>query len=122
MYDFSIGVAADLYYRENIIALIGPACAYALDGVARMAAFWNIPIITGKAILYLFTVDILTKANKQRSKQGSKHVCMYVLMYVCMHVYMYVCMHVYIYVLMYVCINVCVKVKFVLFNDATGTH
>ncbi|XP_048242362.1 atrial natriuretic peptide receptor 1-like [Haliotis rufescens] len=41
------GVAADLFYKENIIALIGPACAYALDGVARLAGFWNIPIITG---------------------------------------------------------------------------
>ncbi|XP_046567278.1 atrial natriuretic peptide receptor 1-like [Haliotis rubra] len=41
------GVAADLFYRENIIALVGPACAYALDGVARLAGFWNIPIVTG---------------------------------------------------------------------------
>ncbi|XP_041366765.1 atrial natriuretic peptide receptor 1-like [Gigantopelta aegis] len=41
------GVAADLFYTEDVVALVGPACTYALDGVARLAGFWNIPIITG---------------------------------------------------------------------------
>ncbi|XP_069132003.1 atrial natriuretic peptide receptor 1-like [Argopecten irradians] len=41
------GVVADLYYRNAIDALVGPACPYALDPVARLANYWNIPVITG---------------------------------------------------------------------------
>ncbi|XP_060072434.1 atrial natriuretic peptide receptor 1-like [Ylistrum balloti] len=41
------GVVADMYYRHGINALIGPACAYALDPVGRLANYWNIPLITG---------------------------------------------------------------------------
>ncbi|XP_033751983.1 atrial natriuretic peptide receptor 1-like [Pecten maximus] len=41
------GMVADLYYRHDIVALIGPACPYALDPVARLANYWNIPVITG---------------------------------------------------------------------------
>ena len=41
------GLAADLFYQYNIAALIGPGCAYALDPVARMAGYWNLPIVTG---------------------------------------------------------------------------
>ena len=46
--DVIAGIAADLFYTEDVVALVGPACTYALDGVARLAGFWNIPIITGK--------------------------------------------------------------------------
>ncbi len=41
------GLAAEMYYRDGITAMIGPACTYALSPVARLAAFWNIPIMTG---------------------------------------------------------------------------
>ncbi|XP_070154305.1 atrial natriuretic peptide receptor 1 isoform X3 [Polyergus mexicanus] len=41
------GLAADMHFRENVIAFIGPACAFALEPVARLAAYWNSPIITG---------------------------------------------------------------------------
>ncbi|CAH1786475.1 unnamed protein product [Owenia fusiformis] len=41
------GKAADLYYNEGIAALIGPACTSALEPVARLAGYWNIPIVTG---------------------------------------------------------------------------
>lgn len=43
----SPGLAADMYFRENVIAFIGPACAFALEPVARLADYWNVPIITG---------------------------------------------------------------------------
>ncbi|XP_070154306.1 atrial natriuretic peptide receptor 1 isoform X4 [Polyergus mexicanus] len=36
-----------MHFRENVIAFIGPACAFALEPVARLAAYWNSPIITG---------------------------------------------------------------------------
>ncbi|KAK7455318.1 hypothetical protein BaRGS_00039512, partial [Batillaria attramentaria] len=41
------GVASDLFHKHHVSALIGPACAYSLHGVGRMAAYWNIPIVTG---------------------------------------------------------------------------
>lgn len=41
------GLAAKMYYVDKVIAFIGPACAFALEPVARLAAFWNLPIITG---------------------------------------------------------------------------
>ncbi|KAL1114884.1 hypothetical protein AAG570_007708 [Ranatra chinensis] len=41
------GLAADMYFKDGVIAFIGPACAFALDPVARLAAYWNTPIITG---------------------------------------------------------------------------
>lgn len=41
------GLAADMHFRDSVIAYIGPACAFALEPVARLAAYWNSPIITG---------------------------------------------------------------------------
>lgn len=41
------GLAADMRFRDDVIAFIGPACAFALEPVARLAAYWNTPIITG---------------------------------------------------------------------------
>ena len=36
-----------MHFKANVIAFIGPACAFALEPVARLAAYWNRPIITG---------------------------------------------------------------------------
>ncbi|KAG8297066.1 hypothetical protein J6590_043490 [Homalodisca vitripennis] len=36
-----------MHFRDDVIAFIGPACAFALEPVARLAAYWNTPIITG---------------------------------------------------------------------------
>lgn len=36
-----------MHFRDEVIAFIGPSCAFALEPVARLAAFWNTPIITG---------------------------------------------------------------------------
>lgn len=41
------GLAADMHFRDDVIAFIGPACMFALEPVARLAAYWNTPIITG---------------------------------------------------------------------------
>lgn len=43
----SPGLAADMYFKEHVITFIGPACAFALEPVARLADYWNVPIITG---------------------------------------------------------------------------
>ncbi len=44
----SSGYASEMYYNDKVIAFVGPGCTYALDPVARLAGYWNIPIITGK--------------------------------------------------------------------------
>lgn len=36
-----------MHFKDDVIAFIGPACAFALEPVARLAAYWNTPIITG---------------------------------------------------------------------------
>jgi Receptor family ligand binding region len=36
-----------MHFIDNVIAFIGPACAFALEPVARLAGYWNTPIITG---------------------------------------------------------------------------
>uniref|UniRef100_A0A1A9VKN1 Receptor ligand binding region domain-containing protein n=1 Tax=Glossina austeni TaxID=7395 RepID=A0A1A9VKN1_GLOAU len=36
-----------MHFKDDVIAFIGPACAFALEPVARLAAYWNSPIITG---------------------------------------------------------------------------
>ncbi|XP_050297580.1 atrial natriuretic peptide receptor 1 isoform X1 [Anthonomus grandis grandis] len=41
------GLAADMHFISDVIAFIGPACLFALEPVARLAAYWNTPIITG---------------------------------------------------------------------------
>jgi atrial natriuretic peptide receptor A len=45
--DIAPGLAADMHFKAHVIAFIGPACAFALEPVARLAAYWNRPIITG---------------------------------------------------------------------------
>lgn len=41
------GLAADMHFRDDVIAFIGPACTFALEPVAGLAAYWNTPIVTG---------------------------------------------------------------------------
>ncbi|XP_049817184.1 atrial natriuretic peptide receptor 1 [Aethina tumida] len=41
------GLSADMHFLSDVIAFVGPACLFALEPVARLAAYWNTPIITG---------------------------------------------------------------------------
>jgi hypothetical protein len=41
------GLAADMHFKSDVIAFVGPACLFALEPVAGLAAYWNTPIITG---------------------------------------------------------------------------
>ncbi|ODM94989.1 Atrial natriuretic peptide receptor 1 [Orchesella cincta] len=41
------GLAADMRFLSNVISFIGPACGFALEPVARLSAYWNIPVVTG---------------------------------------------------------------------------
>ena len=41
------GIVAQLYYEHNIMALFGPPCSSETSGVADLAAYWNIPVLSG---------------------------------------------------------------------------
>lgn len=49
-----------MHFRDDVIAFVGPACLFALEPVARLAAYWNTPIITGMGdqviIMYLYFI------------------------------------------------------------------
>lgn len=40
-----VAVAADIFYQRDAKVFIGPYCNSELDAVAKMAAYWNIPVI-----------------------------------------------------------------------------
>ncbi|CAJ0565140.1 unnamed protein product, partial [Mesorhabditis spiculigera] len=40
-----VAVGADMYHAQGVRAFIGPYCNAELDAVAKMATFWNIPIV-----------------------------------------------------------------------------
>jgi hypothetical protein len=35
------GLAADMHFKSDVIAFVGPACLFALEPVAGLAAYWN---------------------------------------------------------------------------------
>lgn len=43
----SPGFLADLYYRQNVRAFIGPACSYAVQSSGRLAEYLRVPMVTG---------------------------------------------------------------------------
>ena len=48
-----------MHFMHDVIAFIGPACAFALEPVARLADYWNTPIITGmgdQVSFYFFNI------------------------------------------------------------------
>ncbi|ELT92328.1 hypothetical protein CAPTEDRAFT_22212, partial [Capitella teleta] len=49
--NFASGIAAEMYFRREVDAFLGPGCADALDPVGRLASYWNVPVITGSSIL-----------------------------------------------------------------------
>ncbi|KAI4466737.1 guanylyl cyclase [Holotrichia oblita] len=53
------GLAADMHFRDDVIAFVGPACMFALEPVARLAAYWNTPIITGMGDQVAMTDDLM---------------------------------------------------------------
>ena len=58
----SSGVASDLYNDHNIKAIFGPPCSDETERVAEIAAYWNIPILSG-----LSTASILNNKDAFRT-------------------------------------------------------
>jgi hypothetical protein len=43
----SPGYLADMFYKENVRAFIGPACSYAVQSSGRLAEYLRVPMVTG---------------------------------------------------------------------------
>jgi len=55
LHSFAGALAAEEFYLRKVSAFIGPACSFALDPVARMASYWNVPVFTGGGIGFEFS-------------------------------------------------------------------
>lgn len=81
-----------MYYKHHVLAFIGPACAFAFEPVARLAAYWNRPIITGMGdqVCYIVLINIISsfvvnKNNIHRAVRVSKimtHIHRYIHTYI----------------------------------------
>ncbi len=56
------GVASTMYHIYNIQAIFGPLCSYGAAAVADVAAYWNIPILTGST-----TADYLEDKSRYQT-------------------------------------------------------
>jgi len=43
-------LAAEKFYNSKVNVFIGPICTIALDPVARMASYWNVPVFTAGGV------------------------------------------------------------------------
>lgn len=69
-----------MHFRDDVIAFIGPACAFALEPVARLAAYWNTPIITGmgdQVTFFCHFVENLLHNNFKTNKFYFRGFCVY---------------------------------------------
>uniref|UniRef100_A0A1I7RIW4 Guanylate cyclase n=1 Tax=Bursaphelenchus xylophilus TaxID=6326 RepID=A0A1I7RIW4_BURXY len=66
-----VAVAAQMYHAEGVRCFIGPYCHAELDAVAKMGAFWNIPVIA-----YMPTTSATTdrRIYKTLARTSSKNV------------------------------------------------
>jgi len=48
-------IAIDMHYNRSADVFIGPACDYAVAPIARFSPHWNIPVITGGALVQAFS-------------------------------------------------------------------
>lgn len=41
------GIASMMYFRNDVVAFIGPPCSFETISVSDLSAFWNIPVVSG---------------------------------------------------------------------------
>ena len=75
-------VAIDMYLNKSAHVFLGPACDYAVAPIARFSPHWNIPVITGGALVQAF-VDkkdqymLLTRIGGTYEKLGAFFVSLF---------------------------------------------
>jgi hypothetical protein len=68
-------VAIDMYLKRSADVFVGPACDYAVAPIARFSPHWNIPIVTGGALVQAFGSKsvhyrLLTRMSSSYAKLG----------------------------------------------------
>lgn len=67
--------AIDKYLERRADVFIGPACDYAVSSVARFSPHWNIPVVTGGALVSAFGLKsiyrLLTRVTSPYSELGT---------------------------------------------------
>ncbi|KAK2179117.1 hypothetical protein NP493_512g01001 [Ridgeia piscesae] len=67
-------VAIDMYIKQKTHVFVGPACEYAIAPIARFSPHWNVPIITGGALVHAFSdkrqYSLLTRIGGSYAKLG----------------------------------------------------
>ncbi|KAL4234394.1 hypothetical protein ACF0H5_006041 [Mactra antiquata] len=53
----SIGHLVELYHEHNVSAVIGPACSQSLIGAARLAEYFQLPMVTGVGDLVVRSIN-----------------------------------------------------------------
>ncbi|CEF60352.1 Guanylate cyclase [Strongyloides ratti] len=53
-----VGVAVEMYHRQNVKFFIGPFCNLEMEAVSKMSAYWNIPVVG-----YMTTSNIFSNKN-----------------------------------------------------------
>uniref|UniRef100_A0AC35U5Z3 Guanylate cyclase n=1 Tax=Rhabditophanes sp. KR3021 TaxID=114890 RepID=A0AC35U5Z3_9BILA len=56
-----VAVAANMFHVQNVKAFIGPYCTSEMDATAKMAAFWNVPIVGYMAASNVFSDKTIYK-------------------------------------------------------------
>ncbi len=68
-------VAIDMYLKQTANVFVGPACDYSVAPIARFSPHWNIPLITGGALVQAFKDKMqysqLTRISGSYAKLGS---------------------------------------------------
>ncbi|XP_022084585.1 atrial natriuretic peptide receptor 3-like [Acanthaster planci] len=41
------GIASDMFYRRGVRVFLGPGCSFQCKAVADLAAYWNVPVLSG---------------------------------------------------------------------------
>ena len=67
-------VAIDWYLKKTANVFIGPACDYSVAPIARFSPHWNIPLLTGGALVQAFSdklqYQLLTRMSGSYAKLG----------------------------------------------------
>jgi hypothetical protein len=68
-------VAIDMYLQRSADVFVGPSCDYAVAPIARFSPHWNIPIVTGGALVQAFGAKtqhyrLLTRMSSSYAKLG----------------------------------------------------
>lgn len=74
-------LAAEEFYGRKVDAFIGPACSVALQTVARMASYWNVPLFTAGGIAAEFAdktiYSTLTRLSFSMGSYRASFCCMH---------------------------------------------